>query len=172
MQSPLINNQAWYEAKWHMLYNQLTEEHVHTAIHNCPSQSAMQDKLDPKDEDHHMVANMILLDYLYHLETEGKQERAKKQRLNDSLEKKGNLKATEAVETGCILKKDKKHKGNASEKDSSKKSKKGKYCDWCHANHDKKHRFVHRHMEADCNFKKAAKKKLAGRKKGTKSRSG
>jgi hypothetical protein len=66
----------------------------------------MQDKLDQKDKDYHMVSNETFLDYLYHLEMEDKQERAEKQRLKESLKKKGNFKAAEAVETGRIPKKD------------------------------------------------------------------
>jgi hypothetical protein len=95
-----------------------------------------------------MVSNETFLDYLYHLEIEDRQERAVKQRLKESFKKKGNLKAAEAVETGCC-------QSDASEKGSSKKAKKGKYCDWC-TNHGKEDRFVHSHNEADCNFKKAA----------------
>ena len=53
-----------------------------------------------------MVSNETFLDYLYHLEMEDKQERAEKQRLKESLKKKGNFKAAEAVETGRIPKKD------------------------------------------------------------------
>jgi hypothetical protein len=139
LQQPSMNNQAWYQAKWHM-FNGLPR--------------SMQDKLDQKDEDYHMGSNETFLGYLYHLEIEDRQERAEKQRLKESFEKKGNLKAAEAVETGRIPKKDKKHQSDASEKGSSKKAKKGKYCDWC-TDHGKEDRFVHSHNEADCNFKKA-----------------
>jgi hypothetical protein len=118
-----------------------------------------------------MVSNETFLDYLYRLELEDRQERAEKQRLKESLEKKGNLKAAEAVETGRIPKKDKKHQSNASEKSSSKKAKKGKYCDWC-ADHGKEDRFVHSHNEADCNFKKTAATKEADLKKRSRSGSG
>jgi hypothetical protein len=104
-----------------------------------------------------MVSNETFLDYLHHLEMEDKRERAEKQRLNESLEKKGNLKAVEAVETDHILKKDKKCQSNATDKGSSKKAKNSKYCDW-RADHGKDDRFIHSHNEADCNFKKAANK--------------
>jgi hypothetical protein len=95
----------------------------------------MQDKHNQKDKDYHMVSNETFLDYLYLLKVlEDRQERAKKQRLKESLEKKGDLKAVEAVETGHIPKKDKKkhhQRSNASEKSISKKeAKKGKYCNW------------------------------------------
>jgi hypothetical protein len=124
----------------------------------------MQDKLDQKDEDYRMVSNETFLDYLYRLEVEDRQERAEKQKLKESFEKKGNLKAAEAVETGRILKKDKKRQSDASEKGSSKKAKKGKYCDWC-TNHGKEDRFIHSHNEADCNFKKAAAKEVDSKKR-------
>jgi hypothetical protein len=123
----------------------------------------MQDKLDQKDDDYRMVSNETFLVYLLCLEIENRQERADKQRLKESLVKKGNLKAAEAVESGRIPKKDKKHKSDASEKSIFKKAKKGKYCDWC-ANHCKEDRFVHSHNEADCNFKKAAAKEANAKK--------
>jgi hypothetical protein len=46
----------------------------------------MQDKLDQKDKDYHMVSNETFLDYLYHLEIDNRQERAEKQRLKESSE--------------------------------------------------------------------------------------
>jgi hypothetical protein len=67
MQLPSMNNQAWYEAKWHTLYNQPTDEHLRVAICNGLPKS-MQDKLDQKDKDYQMVSNETFLDYLYHLE--------------------------------------------------------------------------------------------------------
>jgi hypothetical protein len=80
-----MNNQAWYEAKWwHTLYNQPTDERLHVAI--CNGLRSMQDKLDQtKDEDYCMVSNeTFLVDYyLYHLETEDRQERAEKQKLKE-----------------------------------------------------------------------------------------
>jgi hypothetical protein len=164
-----MNNQAWCEAKWHTFNAFPSEERIHIAIRNGLPRS-MQDKLDQKDEDYHMVCNEAFLDYLYRLEIEDRQERADKQRLKESLKKKGNLKAAEAVESGCIPKKDKKRQSDASERSSSKKAKKGKYCDWC-TDHGKEDRFVHSHNEADCNFKKAAAKE-ADAKKRSKSGSG
>jgi hypothetical protein len=164
-----MNNQAWYQAKWNTIYTLPDEECICVAIHNGLPKS-MQDKLDQKDEDYCMVSNETFLDYLYHLKVEDRQERAEKQRLKESFEKKGNLKAAEAVKTGCILKKDKKHQSNASDKGSSKEAKKTKYCDWC-TNHGKDDRFIHSHIEADCNFKKAADKE-ANKKKQPKSGSG
>ena len=117
-----------------------------------------------------MVSIETFLDYLYRLETEDKQERAEKQRLKESLEKKGNLKAAEAVKTGRIPKKDKKHKSDASDNNPSKKPKKGKYCYWC-AENGKEVRFIHSHNEADCNFKRAAERQ-ANQKRRSKSGSG
>jgi hypothetical protein len=169
LQPPSMNNQAWYEARWHTLTALPSEERIRVAIRNGLPRS-MQDKLDQKDEDYRMVSNETFLDYLYRLEIEDQQERAEKQRLRESLEKKGNLKAAEAVESGRIPKKDKKRKSDASEKGSSKKAKKGKYCDWC-ADHGKEDRFIHSHNEANCNFKKAAAKD-ADAKKRSKSGSG
>jgi hypothetical protein len=169
LQLPLMNNQVWYEAKWHTLSALPSEERIRVAICNGLPRS-MQDKLDPKEDDYRMVSNETFLDYLCRLEIEDRQERADKQRLKESLKKKGNLKAAEAVETGHIPKKDKKRQSNASEKSSSKKAKKGKYCDWC-TDHGKEDRFVHSHNEADCNFKKAAAKE-ADAKKRSKSGSG
>lgn len=61
MQLPSMNNQAWYEAKWHMLYNRPIEERLHVAIRNGLPRS-MQDKLDQKDEDYRMVNNETFLD--------------------------------------------------------------------------------------------------------------
>jgi hypothetical protein len=85
----------------------------------------MQDKLVQKDDDYHMVSNETFLNHLYCLETEDRQERAKKQKLKESFEKKGNFMAAEAVEiAGHIPKKDEKHKCIASKKDSSKKTRK------------------------------------------------
>jgi hypothetical protein len=171
MQPPSMNNQAWHEAKWHMTSTHFSEERIRTAIRNGLPR-AMQDKLDQKDEDYRMVSNETFLDYLYRLETEDKQERAEKQRLKESFEKKGNLKAAEAVETGRIPKKDKKRQSDASEKSakSNKKAKKGKYCDWC-ADNGKEDKYIHSHNEADCNFKKYAEKQ-ADKKKRSKSGSG
>ena len=169
MQPPSMNNQAWYDAKWSDLSLIIPEVRVRTAIRNGLPRS-MQDKLDQKDEDYRMVSNETFLDYLYRLETEDKQEKAEKQRLRESLEKKGNLKAAEAVETGRIPKKDKKRKSDASENSQSKKPKKGKYCNWCAAN-GKEDRFIHSHNEADCNFKRAAERQ-ADQKKRSKSGSG
>jgi hypothetical protein len=91
------------------------DERICVAIRNGLPRS-MQDKLDQMDEDCGMVENENFLDYLYRLETEDRQERAEKQRLKESLEKKGNFKAAEAVETGHIPKKDKKRQSDASEK--------------------------------------------------------
>jgi hypothetical protein len=82
---------------------------------------------------------------------EDKQERAKKQRLKESLKKKGNFKVAEAVKTGCIPKKDSKCKStdDSDNKLSGKKPKKGKkYCDWC-ASHGNEERFIHSHVEEE-----------------------
>jgi hypothetical protein len=118
----------------------------------------MQDKLDQKDEDYRMVSIETFLDYLYRIETEDKQERAEKQRLKDSLEKKGNFKAAEAVESGKIPKKDRRKSGpsagnshNQPQK-SSQKDGKGKYCTLCAA-HGKEDRFIHSHNADQCRFK-------------------
>jgi hypothetical protein len=83
-----MNNQAWYEAKWHMLSALPSEECICVAICNGLPRS-MQDKLDQKDDDYRMVSNETFLDYLYRLKIEDRQERADKQRLKESLEKKG-----------------------------------------------------------------------------------
>jgi hypothetical protein len=157
LQPPLMNQQA----KWHILCTRPSEERICTAIRNGLPRS-MQDKLDQKDEDYRMVSNETFLNYLYRLEVEDRQERADKQRLKESFEKKRNLKAAEAVETGRILKKDKKRQSDASEKQGI--SKKGKYCDWC-TNHGKEDRFIHSHNEADCNFKNAAVKETGAKKR-------
>jgi hypothetical protein len=160
MQRPLMNNQAWYQAKWHAIYAIPDKEHIRVAIRNGLPRS-MQDKLDQKDEDYRMVDNETFLDYLYRLEMEDdRQERAEKQRLKESLERKGNLKAAEAVETGVSQRRIR----------TAKKAKKGKYCDWC-TKHGKDDRFIHSYNEADCNFKKAADKE-ADKKKWSKSGSG
>jgi hypothetical protein len=156
----MYNRQAWYQAKWNAIYALPDEERIHVAIFNGLPRGSTQDKLDQKDEDYRMVSNETFLDYLYCLEVKDRQKRAKKQRLKESF----------AVETGCILKKDKKHKSHASDKGSSKKAKKRKYCDWC-ANHGKDDRFIHSHNEADCNFKKATDKEV-NKKKGSNSGSG
>jgi hypothetical protein len=78
MQPPSMNNQAWHEAKWYMLYNQPTEERLWVAMIRNGLPKLMQDKLDQKDEDYRMVSNEAFLDYLYLLETEDRQERAEK----------------------------------------------------------------------------------------------
>jgi len=88
MQPPLMNNQVWHEAKWATLTANICEEHIHTAICNGSLPWSMQDKLDQKDKDYRMVSNEAFLDYLYRLEKEDKQERAEKERLKESLEKK------------------------------------------------------------------------------------
>jgi hypothetical protein len=90
IQPPLMNNQAQYQAKWHVIYALPDGERICIAIRNGLPRS-MQDKLDQKDEDYRMVDNETFLNYLYRLETEDKQERAEKQRLKESLlEKKEN----------------------------------------------------------------------------------
>jgi hypothetical protein len=77
-QPPSMNNQAWYQAKWHMTAVLPTkEERMCVAICNGLPRS-MQDKVDQKDEDYHMVSNETFLDYLYHLEIEDRQERVDK----------------------------------------------------------------------------------------------
>jgi hypothetical protein len=125
----------------------------------------MQDKLDQKDENYLMVSNENFFDYLYHIEIEDRrQERAEKQKLKESLEKKGKFKAAEAVESGRIPKKDKNCQSDPSNKGSSKKA---KYSHWF-TDHGKEDLFIHSHNEADCNFKKAAEKK-ADKKKQSKS---
>jgi hypothetical protein len=149
-----------------MLYNQPTEECLRVANHKGLPRSK-QDKLDQKDKDYRMVRNETFLDYLYHLETEDRQERAEKQRLKESLEKEGNHKTAEAVETGRIPKKDRKCQSNSSEKERSKKAKKGKYCEWC-TDHGKDDRFIHSQNKVICNYKKAAPKE-ADKKKWSKS---
>jgi hypothetical protein len=106
-----------------------------------------------------MVSIETFLDYLYRLETEDKQERAEKQRLKDSLEKKGNFKAAEAVESGKIPKKDKRKSSPPAGKNphnqpqkSSQRTGKGKYCTLCAA-HGKEDRFIHSHNADDCHFR-------------------
>jgi hypothetical protein len=48
LQPPLMNNQAWYQAKWHMLTALPSEECIHVPIRNDLPRS-MQDKLDQRD---------------------------------------------------------------------------------------------------------------------------
>jgi hypothetical protein len=108
MQPPSMNNQAWYQAKWHAIYALPDEEHIRVVIGNGLPRS-MQDKLDQKDKNYCMVSDEIVLNYLYCLETEDRQERAKKQRLKESFEKKGNLKAAEPVKTGGHIPKKGRH---------------------------------------------------------------
>jgi hypothetical protein len=69
LQPPLMNNQVWYQAKWHAICTLPSEEPIRTAIRNGLPRS-MQDKLDQKDEDYCMVSNKTFLDYLYRLEVE------------------------------------------------------------------------------------------------------
>jgi hypothetical protein len=117
-----------------------------------------------------MVSVETFLDYLYRLETEDKQERAEKQRLKDSLEKKGNFKAAEAVESGKIPKKDKrkgsppagKNPHNQPQK-SSQRTGNGKYCTLCAA-HGKEDRFIHSHNADDCHFRDEYEGKTCSRK--------
>jgi hypothetical protein len=45
LQPPSMNNQVWYQAKWHMTAVLLTKEHIHVAICNGLPRS-LQDKLD------------------------------------------------------------------------------------------------------------------------------
>ena len=85
MQPPSMNNQAWHEAKWFTLTANISEDLMRTAICDGLPRS-MQDMLDQKDEDYRMVSNETILDYLYRLEMEDKQERAEKERLKESLE--------------------------------------------------------------------------------------
>eukprot|EP00557_Chaetoceros_sp_GSL56_P012168 CAMPEP_0176484630 /NCGR_PEP_ID=MMETSP0200_2-20121128/4560_1 /TAXON_ID=947934 /ORGANISM="Chaetoceros sp., Strain GSL56" /LENGTH=472 /DNA_ID=CAMNT_0017881123 /DNA_START=218 /DNA_END=1637 /DNA_ORIENTATION=- len=182
IQPPSMNNQAWYEAKWSACSTIFSDRRMRTAIRNGLPRS-MQDKLDQKDEDYRMVSTETFLDYLYRLETEDKQERAEKQRLKESLEKKGNHKAAEAVdpglekkgnhkaaeavESGRIPKKDKKRKSDASSASSnnqqrkhSKKAKTEKYCTLCAAN-GAEERFIHSHNAEDCGFKERYAAKLS-----------
>jgi hypothetical protein len=154
MQPPSMNNQVWYEAKWSTCVTSImSEECVRTAVWNGLPRS-MQDKLDQKDEDYRMVVSVeTFLDYLHRLDAEDKQERAKKQRLRDSLEKKGNFKAAEMVESGKIPKKDKRKSGlPAGNSHDSQKDGKGKYCTLCAA-HGKVDRFIHSHKADSCHFK-------------------
>mmetsp|Transcript_17197 Transcript_17197/g.32552 ORF Transcript_17197/g.32552 Transcript_17197/m.32552 type:complete len:470 (+) Transcript_17197:1371-2780(+) len=157
IQPPSMNNQLWYEADWNALGEQYTEARIRTAIRNGLPR-AMQEKLDQKDEDYRQVSTETFLDYLHRLETEDKQERAEKQRLKESFEKKGNLKAAEAVETGKIPRKDKKRKSDDSSGSKTKKSKPKFLCTWCEE-HGKEDKFIYSHNAEDCNFRKAERKK-------------
>jgi hypothetical protein len=69
----------------------MTEECIHAAICNNGLPRSMQDQLDQKDGDYSIILKWRIIG----------------QKLKESFEKKENLKATEAVETSRILKKDK-----------------------------------------------------------------
>jgi hypothetical protein len=51
MQPPLMNNQAWHEAKWSACTAHWSKERMCTAVCNGLLPRSMPDKLDQKDKD-------------------------------------------------------------------------------------------------------------------------